>query len=601
MLGQPDFVASALVEHRLLTPEGLERAARHAREKNLSPTAAIAELELVDARTIALVRALVAECPFVELSDFDVNLGNARLLPRAVAEGVKAFPLFLCSGVATIAMTDPFDLRALDQVRAALGDAASEVDPVVCEARALGSLIQRAYALTARVEASNLASRSDDPELSTGREPIVAAVNQILTQGLELGASDIHVSPDEGELCLRFRVDGVLRRVQGPSLDAHAGIIQRLKVMANLDLTQTRRPQDGKFRFAYGRSEVDIRVSLVPTVNGENAVLRLLSSEASIRGFSELGLSTSDSSKIQAAIGRPHGMFLVTGPTGSGKTTTLYTAVKHLNSPDVNIFTIEDPVEIRMPLVRQVQVNPQIGLTFASALRSILRQDPDVVFVGEVRDEDTARISIQAALTGHLVLSSLHTNDAVGAIPRLHDLGCPWFAISAALGTVVAQRLVRRVCSHCACAYEPTPAMLARFNITQPETHQRGKGCSKCGGLGYRGRVGVYEVLDVTSEVRRVIDAGADPHEIKRLVHAERLAPMLADGLAKARLGLTTLDEVCLAAATLDAGFDSVQAGSGDGEGATESSGATEETSKPDSSKPDGSSKPGDPDVRFAA
>ncbi|MBY0261131.1 MAG: GspE/PulE family protein, partial [Phycisphaerales bacterium] len=343
----------------------------------------------------------------------------------------------------------------------------------------------------------------------TGKEPIVAAVNQIVAQGIDLGASDIHIGPDEHQLHLRYRVDGELQPHKGPGLDAHIGIIQRLKVMSGLDLTVTRRPQDGKFRFSHNGREVDVRLSLIPTVSGENAVLRLLSSASSIRGFGELGFPPKQLAFFEEVIEHPHGMILVTGPTGSGKTTTLYTALKRLNTPDRNIMTIEDPVEIRMPMIRQVQANPEIGMTFAGALRSMLRQDPDVVFVGEIRDEETARISVQAALTGHLVLSSLHTNDAAGAIPRLRDLGCPPFAVNAALLCVLAQRLVRRVCPDCAAPDHPEPLLLEKFGLAAGEgTLVRGKGCAKCGSTGYRGRLGVYEMLSVTPAIRRAVERG---------------------------------------------------------------------------------------------
>ena len=288
-----------------------------------------------------------------------------------------------------------------------------------------------------------------------------------------------------------------------------------------------------------------MRVSLIPTVCGENAVLRLLSSSGSIRGFQELGFPQDRIREIETLIEEPHGMVLVTGPTGSGKTTTLYTALKKLNTSDVNIMTIEDPVEIRMPMVRQVQVNTAIGMTFASALRSILRQDPDVVFVGEIRDDETARISLQAALTGHLVLSSLHTNDAAGAIPRLRDLSCPPFAINAALLCVLAQRLVRRTCPHCATPAPLSPLVAARFGIDPNEPgHVRGPGCAKCSGVGLRGRMGIYEMLTVNAAIRAAVDRGAPAAEIAALAVQGGMNPMAMDGLSKARLGLTTLEEV---------------------------------------------------------
>jgi type II secretory ATPase GspE/PulE/Tfp pilus assembly ATPase PilB-like protein len=319
--------------------------------------------------------------------------------------------------------------------------------------------------------------------------------------------------------------------------------------MAALDLTQSRRPQDGKFRFVHNARNVDVRVSIIPTVCGENAVLRLLTTGASIKGFPELGMSPAMVKSVERLLDAPNGMFLVTGPTGSGKTTTLYTALKKLNSPDLNIMTIEDPVEVRLPLIRQIQANPEIGLTFAGALRSILRQDPDVVLVGEIRDEETARIAIQAALTGHLVLSSLHTNDAPGAIPRLTDLGCPAFAINAALLGVLAQRLVRRLCPDCARSDTPDPRLLERFHLPPNSAGFRAApGCPKCASSGFKGRLGIYELFELTHHVRRAVEQGGAPESVRAAAHLGGYRPMWQDGLERAKLGLTTLAEVATAA-----------------------------------------------------
>jgi len=337
---------------------------------------------------------------------------------------------------------------------------------------------------------------------------------------------------------LRLRIDGTLHPQQGPGLSMHQGIVQRLKVMANLDLTQSRRPQDGKFRFSHNGQQVDVRLSIIPTVCGENVVMRLLTSAASIRGFTELGLPPGLRTQLEGLLDMPHGMILVTGPTGSGKTTTLYTGLKRLNIPGRNIMTIEDPVEIRMPLIRQVQTNSEIGMTFAGALRSILRQDPDVVFVGEIRDEETARIAVQAALTGHLVLSSLHTNDAAGAIARLREFGCPAFAINGALLGIVAQRLVRKVCTDCAKPAKPDPVLLARFGLTDGQGQwASGAGCARCHSQGLRGRMGVYELLKLTGSMQGLVDRGVTTRELARAATEAGMQPMHIDGLNKARLG----------------------------------------------------------------
>ncbi|MBI1189883.1 MAG: secretion system protein E [Tepidisphaera sp.] len=543
MIRADDFVIAAMVDDGVLSPEAAERANKYAREHACQPRDAVVALALAPSRTVALFAAQVSEYPFVDPECFDIDYNHASLLPRATAERLRAFPLFVTDGIATVGMLDPLDLRAVDQLRTCLK---LDIDPVLCEPDALAGLIERAYSITgsgARASAPRDRDEPDDPSLS--REPVVLALNEILAQAIELGASDIHLGPDERELHLRYRVDGGLLVHRGPALDMHQGLVQRLKIMAGLDVTQTRRPQDGKFRFTHNGRSVDVRLALIPTVSGENAVMRILSSAASIRGFAELGMPPAMIRRFEQSIDSPHGMVLVSGPTGSGKTTTLYTALKHLNSADLNIMTIEDPVEIRMPLIRQVQTNPDIGLTFAGALRSILRQDPDVVFVGEIRDEETARICVQAALTGHLVLSSIHTNDAASAIPRLRDLNCPGFAINAALLCVLAQRLIKRVCPDCAHPAQPAPDLAARFGLAPTDTgFVQAAGCARCGHLGTRGRMGIYEFLELSPAIRRLIDADATLAQISDGATREGMRLMWQDGLDKARVGLTTLDEI---------------------------------------------------------
>ncbi len=543
MLSHDDFLIAALLESGRVSADAMDAARRVASEEGIPVTEALLRNGVIDPRGLALARAETCECPFVDIAHYEIDFTNSTLLSRASADSLLAFPLFVLPGLTTVGMADPLDLRAVDQLRVLLK---ADIEPVLCDPGALRALIERAYALVGtHEEPQNDAPVEAVASHTTGKEPIVAAVNQIIAQAIERGASDIHINPDEHDLHLRYRVDGTLHEQQGPGLSAHSGIVRRLKIMANLDLTQTRRPQDGKIRFVHNNRAVDIRLSIIPTVCGENAVMRLLSSNAALRGFDELGLSSVAGAAVERAIKAPHGMILVTGPTGSGKTTTVYTSLKKLNTPDRNIMTIEDPVEIRMPLIRQIQVNTEIGMTFAGALRSILRQDPDVVFVGEIRDEETARIAIQAALTGHLVLSTLHTNDAAGAIPRLRDFNCPPFAINAALLCVIAQRLVKRVCPDCAVPHQPDKAVAALFGLSQDETcFVRGEGCAKCGRTGYKGRVGVYEVLSMNPAIQRAVEAGGEGGRILEAARATGMQLMWQDGLEKARVGLTTLEEL---------------------------------------------------------
>jgi len=536
------FVATALLEERVLTPEGAAKARAIAAERGIDLDEALVGVEGITAEKIAITRATIAEVPFVRLSDYTIDVTNAKLLPRSLAERHRVFPLFVIGQVATLAMVDPLDLLLLDRVRQSLQ---CELEPVVCDASGLGDLISRAYSMALEEGVGEEGADKPAESLLSGDEPIVAAVNQILAQAIAENASDVHISPDEHELQLRFRIDGDLHRRPGPPKSSHTGLVQRLKVMARMDLTQTRLPQDGKFRFASRQKAVDIRASVLPTIHGENVVLRILATGAAIKGFAELGLSAPASEAIERLIAHPHGMLLVTGPTGSGKTTTLYTALKRLNTPDANVMTIEDPVEIRLPMVRHVQVHAEAGMTFAGTLRAVLRQDPDVVLVGEIRDEETARTALQAALTGHLVLSTLHTNDAAGAIPRLRDLGCAAFAINAGLLGVLAQRLVSRACQACALPCSPPEATLAKFGLTPGESgFVQGAGCAMCGGQGSKGRLAVLELLEVTREVRGLIDQGAGSDRLRVAAIRGGMRPMWLDGLDKARRGLVTLEDL---------------------------------------------------------
>lgn len=546
MLDASEYIVASMIEDGTLERAAVERARRRATEEQVSVCEALILMELASSKTIALARAALMECGYVDLSHFEIDIRNSRLLPRGLAEKHEAFPLFEVDGIITVGMSDPLDLSAVDQIRALMR---AEVEAVLCEPAALRQLISRAYSLTSEIE-SGKPENAKQEDLLTGEEPIVAAVNQILGQAISEGASDIHINPDESDLYLRFRVDGSLLAKHGPPRSAHAGVVQRLKVLASLDLTQTRRPQDGKFRFMHEGRPTDLRVSIIPTIHGENVVLRVLSSGVSIQGFMELGLSTAHCDQLSEIMAAPYGIFLVTGPTGSGKTTTLYTALKRVNTPDRNVMTIEDPVEIRMPMVRQVQVNTEIGLTFAAALRAILRQDPDVVLLGEIRDVETARIALQAALTGHLVLTTLHTNDAPGAITRLRDLECPSFAINAALLGVLAQRLVKKVCTACSKPHEAKLNALARVGLQAGEaSFVKGAGCPACLGTGYKGRIVVAELLGMMPGIQRLIEEQAGLGDLRRMALSEGMKPMWQDGLDKAQLGMTTLDEVLRAVA----------------------------------------------------
>jgi type IV pilus assembly protein PilB len=546
MRDQDLFLERALVGSGLVDRAQMDAARRYAAEHQLDLVDALVESKTISGRAVALTRASVSEVLFVELSDYETSFANARFVPRAIAERFCIFPLFVIDGLLTLAMDDPLSLEALDQVREI---AKCDVEPVLCERTRLRELIARAYSLNAGDVEETTADSAIERELDD-TQPVIAAVNQMLADAADQGASDLHINPDEQHLRLRLRIDGELLEGQGPPRSMHASIVQRLKVMANLDLTLTRRPQDGKFRFAHRGEKIEVRMSTVPTVCGENVVLRLLGRARSIPDFKTLGVPSPMIAALEEMLTQPYGMILVTGPTGSGKTTTLYTAINRINHPARNIMTIEDPVEIRLPYVRQIQVHPEIGLTFATALRSILRQDPDVVLVGEVRDEETATIAMQAALTGHLVLSTLHTNDAAGAVSRLRDLRLPSFVINSAVLGALAQRLVRRVCSQCATPVMLDDVMRRRFGLDERENgFTRGAGCGRCRQTGYRGRVGIYELLPFTTRIQAAIEPDGSVSEIRAVAVQEGMRLMWQDGLDKARHGQTTLEEVARVAA----------------------------------------------------
>jgi type IV pilus assembly protein PilB len=549
MRDQDLFLERALIDANLVTAQQMDEVRQFAVRENLGLVDALTQSEVLPSRQVALIQADLCEVPYVNLADFEPAFTNTTLVPRQIAERFSVYPLFSVDGVLTLAMEDPLNLEAADQVRQITK---CEVDPVLVEQEPLRAVIARAYSLSHGGVSESTADDVVEIDVTdtTTSQPVIAAVNQLLADAVELGASDVHLNPDEHELHVRYRIDGVLHKKQGPSLSMHAAIVQRLKVMAHLDLTQTRRPQDGKFRFRHTGKPVDVRMSTIPTVCGENVVLRLLAQNIAVHDFHELGMPAEMASAFEEMINQPYGMALVTGPTGSGKTTTLYTALNKINDPSRNLMTIEDPVEIRLPYVRQVQVHTEIGMTFAASLRSILRQDPDVVLVGEIRDNETATIALQAALTGHLVLSTLHTNDAVGAVARLRDYGLPPFVLNSALLGVLAQRLVRRICSHCVEPDQVDDLMRHRFNLgSDVDGYQRGRGCGRCSQTGYRGRIGIYELFAMTDGIKRQIEDGASVDHIRRYaVEHDRMRLMWRDGLEKARLGQTTLQEVARAA-----------------------------------------------------
>lgn len=489
-----------------------------------------------------------------------VNTELIARVPISFARRFKVLPLREEEGVILVATTDPLQTEALDDLRMLLG---KPIKPVLTTSLTLLGTLNQAYdranaggaeavmeGLVAEEGLDKLAHDLDEPQDlldATDEAPIIRLVNSVLFEAVKRRASDIHVESFERGLVIRYRIDGVLYQILSPPKHFQSSITARLKIMAGLNIAEKRLPQDGRFGIRTAGKDVDVRVSVLPTSHGERVVLRLLQKENKLLNLSEIGFSPEQLTIIQQLIHLSHGIILVTGPTGSGKTTTLYGALSQINSPDKNIITIEDPVEYQLQGVGQMQVNAKINLTFAAGLRSILRQDPDVIMIGEIRDLETAEIAIHASLTGHLVFSTLHTNDAAGAATRLIDMGIEPFLVASSVVAVLAQRLARVICSNCRKPYQPSDEEMERLGLTATAakpTFYRGAGCPSCGTTGYRGRTGIYELLVLDDQIRGLIGAKAEASRIRELAISKGMVPLKLDGAHKVMNGITTTEEI---------------------------------------------------------
>jgi general secretion pathway protein E len=511
----------------------------------------LVKLGLVSERDVAVALADLLGLPLIERKDFpQPTSAPAGVSPHFLKEH-KVLILADEDDRLSVAMANPQDRFVLKSIRLATG---KSVTPCV----GLASEIEQE--LEERGEGPGQGSDElgvgtayqDDvehlKELASG-EPVIKLVNQIMQRAVEMEASDIHIEPFETHLKVRYRVDGILCQAESPPADSGAAVISRVKIMASLNIAERRLPQDGRFKLRVAGEMIDLRVSTVPTVHGESLVLRLLRRDDAALSFGPLGYSPEMQRQLLQVLGSPHGILLVTGPTGSGKTTTLYAALKHLNTAERKILTVEDPVEYNIEGVNQIQAKPQIGLTFANALRSIVRQDPDVIMIGEMRDTETAKIAVQSALTGHLVLSTLHTNDSAGSITRLLDMGVEDYLLASTVNAVLAQRLVRTLCPACREPYRPLPEQTQQFRLErftngcEPSLY-RAVGCEQCGGTGYRGRIAIVELLVMSEPLRRLVLAHAEAGKIAQQAAAEGMRTMFEDGLVKALAGTTTVEEV---------------------------------------------------------
>jgi type IV pilus assembly protein PilB len=562
-----------LLKENLISAEQLKQAIEHQKANGGRLGNSLVKLGFLSDDEVTAVLSRQYGVPSINLSYFEVDQSVIKLIPMETAMKYQILPLSRVGSSLTVAMVDPTNVFAMDDIKFMTG---FNIEPVVASETAIMEAIKKHYGTVEDVErkkeieeivsfideggAESIELEAEDEstlnlaalEKAAEEAPVIKLVNYILTDALKRGASDIHMEPYEKEYRVRYRVDGMLQTIMNPPLKLRDAIISRVKIMAKLDISEKRLPQDGRIMIKMmhngKKKQLDFRVSVLPTLHGEKVVMRLLDKENLRLDMTKLGFEPESLAKLQKAIFKPYGMVLVTGPTGSGKTNTLYSSISQLNKPDTNIVTAEDPVEFQLPGINQVQMKEQIGLNFAAALRSFLRQDPNIILVGEIRDFETAEIAIKAALTGHMVLSTLHTNDAPATISRLMNMGIEPFLVATSVHLICAQRLTRRICTECKVQEEVSPQVLidAGFSPEEAKTTKiyKGQGCSNCNNRGYKGRVGLYEVLEITDELRELILVGASALELKKKGVEQGMITLRRSGLIKVMAGLTTLEEV---------------------------------------------------------
>lgn len=539
-MAQRKRLGDLLVEAGMLTEKQLQDTLRSKKEGQklgdaLLERGFISELQLIEVLEFQL------GIPHISLFRYPVDTSLVNLISKDFAMRNLLIPIKREGNELVVAMNDPMDYFAIDDLRLSTG---FQISPVIATKDEIISSINKYYDMNETFEDLNVSQMDDN--LDSEEAPAVRLVNQLITTGVQMKASDIHIDPHETKILIRYRVDGILHTERELSKNIYGLLIARIKIMANLNITESRLPQDGRIKIDVNHVPIDLRISLLPTVYGEKVVIRILDLSSVMIKLSELGFNKVNLQKFVSMIERPSGMVLITGPTGSGKTTTLYAAINHLNTEEVNIITVEDPVEYQISGVNQVQVNPSIGLDFARGLRSILRQDPNIVMIGEIRDTETADIAVRASLTGHLVFSTLHTNSALTTIPRLLDMDVEPYLVVSSLTGVVAQRLIRKICKECMVAYEPSEMeknLFAKRGIKVDKLY-KGEGCPSCRNSGYRGRVAIHEVLVIDETIRNMLTNHNSLDDIKRYAMKQGMIFLVDDGLLKAKSGLTTVKEV---------------------------------------------------------
>lgn len=561
-----DELAEILIKKEFLTKKQLEKAQKKAEEENKELDKVLVELGYITEKELYTVLAEELGFEFLDLSEVELKTELSQFLPDNIAKRYNAVPVKLDGEKLVVAMTDPLDTNAVDDIMLLTG---MEIETVMATESDIRKAINRLYGSTEIAEADELSASIaevkldelssvefgdlEEEEISVDKlkemvdeAPIVKLVNQIIFHAISDKASDIHIEPWPKEVVVRYRMDGILHEIMRIPKHILAPMVSRIKIMSALDIAERRKPQDGKIHLKYEGREFDLRVSTIPTVNGEKVVMRILDKSSVMLGLDRLGFMPDIREKLEWLISKPYGMILVTGPTGSGKSTTLYACLNKLNQGTVNISTVEDPVEYQIQGINQVQVNPKAGVTFASALRAFLRQDPDIIMVGEIRDHETAQIAVEAALTGHLVLSTLHTNDAPSAATRLIEMGIEPFLVASAVVGVLAQRLARTICPACKEPYVPPKEALKDIGLAYTEEEivfYKGRGCEVCKGTGYKGRTGIHELLIISDAAREVILRRGSANEIKRAVLEEGFKTLQDDALRKVLEGIITVEE----------------------------------------------------------
>jgi type IV pilus assembly protein PilB len=555
-----DALGEFLVREGLISKDQLDKALDQQRLKGGRIGTNLVNLGYISEDTLTAFLGRQFHVPAMNLSKLNIDPDCTRLISGDIARRYLAIPVSMNGKRLTVAMADPNNIFAIDGIKFVTG---YDVEPVVCAESAMLEAIQKYY--QEKDPLADILKDIDDMEMELVDEeteeiginqlrvqveeaPVVRLINGILTDAVKRNASDIHIEPYENNLRVRYRIDGTLRDMMYPPLRMKAALISRVKILADMDIAERRQPQDGRIKIKMAKTVIDVRVSTVPSIFGEKIVMRILNRQSLTLDLAKLGLEEKALNDFLDAIKNPYGIVLVTGPTGSGKTTTLYTAVTLLNTQEVNILTVEDPVEYNLEGINQVQTHAEIGLDFAKVLRAFLRQDPNIILVGEIRDQETASIAIKAALTGHLVLSTVHTNDAPSAVVRLMDMGIEPFLVGSALNLIMAQRLVRKICPHCRAAISYPRDVLLNAGFTESElkglSFAKGKGCPECNNTGYKGRDGIFEVMPITPKIRDMIIHRASIAEMKEQAVREGMFTLRQSGLIKLRQGVSTLEEV---------------------------------------------------------